>query len=81
MKRRFIDAPTELRCKADVPVRGDESGAQCGRYAKVDGLCRQHERMRHAKSCAVNFVIAGKEKPCDCGLDPNFDPTAALKAT
>lgn len=42
--RRFIDAPQGLRCKADITLR-DGSQAQCGRYAKVDGLCRQHKRL------------------------------------
>lgn len=47
MTRRFIDAPTELRCKATTTLR-DKSEAQCGRYAKVDGLCRQHHKMQEA---------------------------------
>lgn len=41
MKRRFRDAPQQQRCTATITLR-DKSEAQCGRYAKVKGLCRQH---------------------------------------
>lgn len=44
MKRRFIDAPYEKRCQANVRLK-DGSYAQCGRYAKIDGLCKQHHKM------------------------------------
>lgn len=47
--RRFVDAPTGLRCKGHARVKGarvgDDQTTQCGRYAKVDGLCRQHKKI------------------------------------
>lgn len=43
--RRFIDAPTDVRCQANITLK-DGSLAQCGRRECMDGLgfCWQHQR-------------------------------------
>lgn len=43
-KRRFVDAPTDQRCHATIMLK-DRTTAQCGRYAKIDGLCHQHKKI------------------------------------
>lgn len=77
MRRRYTAAKSDQRCKADIKLR-DSSGAQCMRAAKIDGYCKQHELKRHSKYCKVHFIIEGKLEPCDCNLDPLFDPMATL---
>lgn len=42
--RQFIDAPTDTRCTATITLK-DKSTAQCGRGAKLGGLCKQHAKM------------------------------------
>jgi hypothetical protein len=44
-KRRFFDAPDEVRCQASVVMK-DGTTAQCGRRECMDGLgyCWQHQR-------------------------------------
>ena len=49
-KRVFTDALYPLRCKAEIKLR-DRSLAQCGRAAKVEGLCTQHHRIVESWSC------------------------------
>lgn len=53
MKRRFVDAPAPLRCRATVTLR-DKTTAQCGRYGLREYaanphvnrlLCEQHATM------------------------------------
>ncbi|KAF1692693.1 hypothetical protein CSC64_06815 [Pseudoxanthomonas koreensis] len=54
--RRFIDAPTDMRCRWDVTLR-DGSRAQCGRLRKHGDLCTQHQKMAdtaHFPCCGGN---------------------------
>ncbi len=68
MPRRFIDAPTEFRCSAAITLK-DGSGAQCGRYAKVDGLCTQHARIKAMeRSPTEQQEQAAKERRQQKGL-------------
>lgn len=55
-KRRFIDAPTAVRCLATVRLR-DGSTAQCGRRGVKlrDGLCVQHWRIAQ-RSTALHVI-------------------------
>jgi hypothetical protein len=48
-QRRFIDAPNDVRCKADIRLR-DGSGAQCGRRATAGEYCWQHSRAARSSS-------------------------------
>lgn len=43
-QRRFVDAPQDKRCQAHIILK-DKTAAQCGRYAKKDGLCVQHYKL------------------------------------
>ena len=50
MTRRFIDAPYDQRCQADVKLgrtikSGSNEIAQCGRFRKLGDLCTQHAKM------------------------------------
>lgn len=59
MKRIFRDAPQDKRCKATI-VLSDKSTAQCGRYAKVEGLCKQHaSKQTIPEYPSANDLISG----------------------
>ena len=66
MKRRFIDAPTEQRCEAELTLK-DGSLAQCGRYKKVGNLCTQHAKMTAAFRC--EYCGGNDELPPDHCMD------------
>lgn len=68
-RRRYTAPPSGQRCEANLASGYlATEGAQCMRKAIKDGFCRQHELKRHSKYCAVHFLVAGKETPCDCEL-------------
>lgn len=68
MTRRFIDAPSELRCSWTVTLR-DGSEAQCGRYRRLGDpqLCTQHAKMHAAWSC--EYCGGNDELPPDHCMD------------
>ena len=50
MKRNYSAPTQDKRCKADITVgKIAKEGAQCMKAAKVDGHCRQHDKMRKAQ--------------------------------
>jgi len=55
MIRRFVDAPNDDRCQADIRLR-DGSGAQCGRRRQVGDTqyCSQHRRIRERTDRGAN---------------------------
>lgn len=73
MKRRFIDAPRELRCEWTITLR-DGSKAQCGRYRRLGArnLCTQHRKMHGA----MKFPCCGgnDELPPDHCMDCCIGP-------
>lgn len=67
-KRKFVDAPAHLRCKANIRLK-DNSQAQCGRYAKKDGLCLQHADKFPTALVGDKFPETLTLALCKCG-DP-----------
>ena len=54
---QFIDAPIGQRCEAVITLK-DGSTAQCGRYGKVDSLCRQHAKIASSRATIGNVEAA-----------------------
>lgn len=76
MKRRFIDAPSELRCEWEITLR-DGSKAQCGRRKAVRNLCTQHANMQAQWSCA--YCGGNDQLPPDHCMDCERPTKAGVK--
>ncbi len=50
MKRRFVDAPSDERCRWTCILK-DRSEAQCGRRKTIGNLCTQHSKIDSRWSC------------------------------
>lgn len=51
MKRRFVDTPSDERCRWTITLR-DGSEAQCVRRKAIGDLCAQHSKIDVRWSCA-----------------------------
>lgn len=80
MKRRFIDAPHQIRCMWNVTLR-DGSLAQCGRAKTSEHFCTQHAKMAASFSCAY---CGGNDEAqpghCEDCTRPTDDPEAVPHA-
>jgi hypothetical protein len=66
MKRRFIDASADDRCRWTV-LLSDRSAAQCGRRKVRGDLCTQHAKMLLQWSC--DYCGGSDELPPDHTID------------
>jgi hypothetical protein len=67
VKRRFIDAPAEVRCEWTITL-SDRSKAQCGRRMLAgENLCAQHQKMADRWSC--EYCGGNDELPPDHCMD------------
>lgn len=79
-KRRFVDAPTDLRCQWDITLP-DGSKAQCGRRHTNGNLCTQHAKMHARPFC--EYCGGNDELPPDHCADctrPGNETAAAEEA-
>jgi hypothetical protein len=69
MRRSFTAPIDELRCRWDITLRGDKSGARCMRRIAVVGgsLCHQHTKMADRWSCA--YCGGNDQTPPDHTMD------------
>jgi hypothetical protein len=68
-KRRYSAPPEHDRCRWDITLPGDGSGAQCMRRRMVGQLCTQHAKMYAAWSCEY------------CGGNDEFPPEHCMDCT
>jgi hypothetical protein len=59
IRRAYTAPPDYLRCKYDITLRTDGSGAQCSRRAVMGDLCKQHAKIQQRMS-VLDSKLKGK---------------------